>query len=134
MGRRNDYDRAARMRRAGVLADRGYSVPETAQALDVSQFTVYLWLRVIRPGHVQSAHARHLALAKAAGYPAVQAAVVGMAEAGATYQEIEARLGMCASTVAHYLQREQAQRPLRRTRRRGLKPEVDGGDGGRRCD
>lgn len=126
MGRRNDYDRAARMRRAGALADRGYTVPETAQALDVSQFTVYLWLRKVRPEHVRPPYARHLAAAQAAGYASVQAAVVGLAEAGATYLEIEARLGMCGSTVAHYLQRERQQRQLRRPPRRGLRREGDG--------
>jgi transposase len=125
MGRRNDYNREQRMRRAAGMADRGYSVPEMAHALAVSEFTVYLWLRIVRPGHVQAPHARHLAAATAAGYATVQAAVVGLAEAGATYLEIEARLGMCAATVARYLQREQAQRALRRSRRRGLKRETE---------
>lgn len=111
------------MQRAAKMFDRGYAFAEIAAALTVTDFTVRLWLKTLRPGCVEKASVRHWRAAQAAGFGTVQAAVVGLAEAGATYLEIEARLGMCGSTVAMYLRRAAAERPLRRKPRRGLRRE-----------
>jgi transposase-like protein len=119
-----DYDPVAYQARAVRLLDQGLGVPEIARRLSIGEVTVRGWLKRQRPGAIMRPADRHLRSAQQLGYADTQTAVAALSEQGLTYSAVGRQLGgMCEDTVAAWLRRARAERPLHLPPRRGLRRE-----------